>query len=286
MFPGGGSDHHSVPLLRLFVLTAVLAGLLSSPAWAAPRVVLDGGGDPAPWRALLEGLVHGPEFSSVTLAVTSAARASAQCGGGESCYDPDSSTIIASRTPPAGYTVAEMVAHEYGHHVAANRRNAPWSAFDWGTKRWASYEGVCQGVAAGQLFPGDQGAHYAADPGEAFADAYRILNGGRGASPFDRRLAPDARALALQRQDVLHPWRGPRTLRRSGAAPARLSIATPLDGTFTARAAARSIQILDPETGRVLASGRSQVRARVCGQERVTVIVSGRGRFGLRMARP
>jgi hypothetical protein len=276
-----------VPLPRLFVLAAVIAGLLCSPAAAAgPRVVVDGGGDPAPWRALLEGLVHGPEISSVTLEITSAAQVSARCGGGQSCYDPDSSTITASPTPPAGYTIAEVVAHEYGHHVAAHRRNSPWSAFDWGTKRWASYEGVCQGVAAGQLFPGDQGAHYNQDPGEAFADAYRILNGGHGASPFDKRLAPDAQALALLREDILHPWRGPRPLRRSAVAPARLSISTPLDGTVTASARGRSVSILDPDSGRVLGSGRSRARARVCGQESVTVVVSGQGRFSLRMVRP
>lgn len=263
-----------------------MAGLLCSPAAAAPRVVLDGGGDPAPWRALLAGLVHGPEMSSVTLDVVSAAQAAARCDGGQSCYDPDTQTIIASTTPPAGYTVAEIIAHEYGHHVAAHRRNAPWSAFDWGTKRWASYEGVCQGVTAGQLFPGDQGAHYSADPGEAFADAYRILNGGHGVSPFDRRLAPDATALALLRQDVEHPWRGPTRLRRRGVAPGRITVATPLDGTFAATARGRELQIIDPATGSVLASGRSRVRARLCGQETVAVAVSGRGRFSLRIARP
>jgi hypothetical protein len=66
-------------------------------------------------------------------------------------------------SPPKGadtfYTVAESVAHEYGHHVAVHQRNAPWDAYDWGTKRWASYEDA--GVAAGRLLPGDQGAPYA-----------------------------------------------------------------------------------------------------------------------------
>ena len=70
------------------MLAAAIAGLVSSPAAAAgPRVVLSGGGDPAPWRALLEGLVHGREISSVTLLVTSPARTAALCGGGESCSD-------------------------------------------------------------------------------------------------------------------------------------------------------------------------------------------------------
>jgi hypothetical protein len=276
-----------VPLPRLIALACVIAGLLCSPAAAAgPRIIVAGGGDPAPWRALLERLVHGSEISTVRLDVTSPAQTAARCGGGESCYDIDSATIITSPTPPAGYTIAEVVAHEYGHHVAASQRNDPWSAYDWGTKRWASYEGVCQGVAAGQLFPGDQGAHYSADPGEAFADAYRILNGGRGVSPFDRRLAPDARALSLLRRDIEHPWRGPRVLHRTGAGPSRVSIDTPLDGTLTVTAAGRRLRILDPANGRVLAAGRSRARARVCGQENVSIAVSGRGRFALRVARP
>jgi hypothetical protein len=285
---GAAQYPFSVPLPRLFALAAVIAGLLCSSAAAAagPRVVLARGGDPAPWRALLEGLVHGPEIASVTLLVTSPARTAALCGAGQSCYDTAAQTIVTSGTPPAGYTVAELVAHEYGHHVAAHQRNAPWDAYDWGTKRWASYEGVCSGVAAGQLYPGDQGAHYAQNPGEAFADAYRILNGGRGASPLDARLAPDARSLVLLRQDIEHPWRGPTILRRRAVAPARVTVDTPLDGTFTAAAPGRRLRILDASTGRVLASGRARARARVCGQDAVTVAVSGQGRVRLRMTRP
>jgi hypothetical protein len=276
------------PLLpRLIALAAVIAGLFCSPAAAAgPRIVLVAGGDPAPWRAMLERLVHGPEIASVTLLVTSPARAAAPCGGAQSCYDHDAQTIITSGTAPPGYTVAEVVAHEYGHHVAAHQRNAPWDAYDWGTKRWASYEGVCAGVAAGRLFPGDQGAHYAENPGEAFADAYRRLNGGRGASPFDPRLAPDATSLALLRQDIEHPWRGPARLHRSVVAPARVTVDTELDGTFTATAPGRRLRILDAATGRVLGSGRSRARARVCGEDAVTVAVSGGGHVRLRMARP
>lgn len=276
-----------MPPRRLIASAAVIAGLLSSPAAAAgPRIIVAGGGDPAPWLAIVEGLVHGREISKLTLEVTSAEQTAARCGGGQSCYDADSSTIITSPTPPSGYTIDEIVAHEYGHHLAAHQRNDPWSAYDWGTKRWASYEGVCQGVAAGQLFPGDQGVHYSADPGEAFADAYRVLNGGRGVSPFDPRLRPDRESLALLREDIERPWRGRRALWRGGVAPARVAIDTPLDGTLTATARGRRLRILDPETGGVLAGGRSRATARVCGQDAVTVAVSGRGRFRLRVARP
>jgi hypothetical protein len=112
------------------------------------------------------------------------------------------------------------------------------------------------------------------------------LNGGRGASPFDPRLAPDATSLALLRQNIEHPWRGPARLHRSVVAPARVTVDTELDGTFTATAPGRRLRILDAATGRVLGSGRSRARARVCGQDAVTVAVSGGGHVRLRMARP
>ncbi|HEX8159676.1 MAG TPA: hypothetical protein VF526_20020 [Solirubrobacteraceae bacterium] len=271
---------------RLLVLAAVIAGLLSCPAAAAPRVTVAGGGDPAPWIALLNGLVHGAELSTVALVIATPAQAQARCGGAESCYDPETGTIVAADRAPRGYSVREMVAHEYGHHIAATQRNDPWDSYDWGTKRWASYEDVCASVAAGRLFPGDQGAHYGQNPGEAFADAYRILNGGAGPSPFDSSLAPDKTSLQLLREDIERPWRGNRTLVRRGVAPARVRTNTELDGTFTATAPGRGLKVLDAGNGRVLARGRGRVRARVCGQDAVTVVVSGRGRFRLRMQRP
>ncbi|MEA2231328.1 MAG: hypothetical protein QOD83_1144 [Solirubrobacteraceae bacterium] len=274
-----------MPPTRLLALAAIIAGLLSSPA-AAPRVTLTAGGDRAPWVALLDGFVHGPELSTVTLMIATPAEAQARCAGAESCYEPATGTIVAADRAPRGYTIQEMVAHEYGHHIAAAQRNDPWDSYDWGTKRWASYEDVCVGVAAGRFFPGDQGARYAQNPGEAFADAYRILNGGKGASPFDARLAPDSTSLQLLREDIEHPWRGPQTLVRRGLAPARVRIGTQLDGTFTAAAAGRRLKVVDAATGRVLARGRGRVRARICGQDALTVVVSGRGRFRLRMQRP
>ena len=71
----------------------------------------------------------------------------------------------------------KMIAtHEYGHHVAFNRVNPPWQAVDWGTKRWASYANVCTRTAAGSAYPGDEDGHYLQNPGEAFAETYRLLN--------------------------------------------------------------------------------------------------------------
>jgi hypothetical protein len=31
--------------------------------------------------------------------------------------------------------LSEILLHEYGHHIAANRRNDPWPAFAYGAKR-------------------------------------------------------------------------------------------------------------------------------------------------------
>jgi hypothetical protein len=110
---------------------------------------------------------------------------------------------------------ADIGAHEYGHHIAANRRNDPWDANDWGTKRWASVVGVCTRVAAGSAFPGDEGDHYTLNPGEAFGEAYRFLNIQRGGTwanfPLivDASFAPTADSLASVLTDVQQPWAGP-----------------------------------------------------------------------------
>ena len=70
-----------------------------------------------------------------------------------------------------------IIAHEYGHHVAASRNNAPWDAVDYGTKRWASYMNVCARTESGEFYPGDESeSNYRLNPGEGFAEAYRVLN--------------------------------------------------------------------------------------------------------------
>ncbi len=101
-----------------------------------------------------------------------------------------------------------MITHEYGHHIAASRDNDPWPAVEWGTKRWASYLNVCRRSQAGQLFPGDEGDRYALNPGEAYAEDYRVLNERREGLPesawtiVDQSLYPDQTALDLLAQDV------------------------------------------------------------------------------------
>ncbi len=80
------------------------------------------------------------------------------CGQGAlACYGGN--RIFAPAEDPSFDLSAEsVVAHEYGHHVAAHRLNPPWDAIDYGTKRWASYENVCAKARRGRVVPGRRGA--------------------------------------------------------------------------------------------------------------------------------
>src|SRR5207253_573329 len=107
-----------------------------------------------------------------------------------------------------------VATHEYGHHVAYNRRNTPWIAVDWGTKRWATYMRICSRTAGGTAFPGAEDVSYPLNPGEGFAESYRVLNETMGGIPLtwsivDNSFRPDAAALQAIRDDVLQPWTGP-----------------------------------------------------------------------------
>jgi hypothetical protein len=52
------------------------------------------------------------------------------------CYGGQTLVVVGESMD--GIAPSSIATHEYGHHVAANRSNAPWPAIDWGTKRWAS----------------------------------------------------------------------------------------------------------------------------------------------------
>jgi hypothetical protein len=205
------------------------------------------------WADFLAGLVHGTEISSVQVYLAPLDEVQQYCGQDAlACYSPNNDLLVAPGDDPSADLSAEaVVTHEYGHHVANSRNDAPWQAIDYGTKRWSSYMQVCAKTQAGQLFPGaESDERYRLNPGEGFAESYRVLNQRRlgiQESPWQivsQALYPDATALDAIQQDVLTPWTGPAqsTLNASLSKRAKkrtLSIATPLDGTFrlTIRAA-------------------------------------------------
>ena len=141
------------------------------------------------WANFLSTLLHGSELALVRAHVAPLAEVEDFCEKRVlGCYGGN--TLISIGEPVEDVTAEEVMRHEYGHHVAANRQNPPWAAVDWGTKRWASAADVCARVARQTAFPGDEDLYYSRNPGEAFAEAYRVLNEVRsGAGGFTWTLA-------------------------------------------------------------------------------------------------
>lgn len=209
---------------------------------------------------------------------------------------------IASGTD--GVTTSYVIAHEYGHHIAANRSNAPFAAIDYGPKRWASYERVCSRTNDGLLAPGNEGSRYASNPGEAWAETYAQLTYPGVAWSFTSLLRPDAGARTAARSDVLSPWRHGRTRTwraRLGPGTSRRShrFTVTLDGALSLRlhgpAGANYDLRLSSSDGTGTATSRAGSRdvishraaCRTGASERLTVTVvrrSGRGPYTLRAA--
>jgi hypothetical protein len=314
-------------LVAVAIATAVLApvaaaewgGRTATPAGEPVTIFLSDAypQDPAlqaRWAAFLGSLIHGPEISTVTVQIAPRREIARLCGfTAAACYSPSRRTIVApGEDPPNGPSAEAILAHEYGHHVAASRVNSPWRAVDWGTKRWASHLQVCRGVDQGLLFPGPalDPRQYAFNPAEVFAESYRLLNerrAGRPESPWEvvsRTLYPDDTALAMLEQDILSPWHGPTvsivrgSFSRAGRAMRTHVVATQLDGLFevTMRVPASArlrVEVLNASGERV-ASATARGASRlgytiVCGSRthrlRVTRL-NGAGAYTLTISKP
>lgn len=197
------------------------------------------------WADYFASLAHGSELPLLRAFVAPLDEVEELCDAEAlGCYG--GSRLVMVGDSSAGVPPAAVAAHEYGHHVAANRLNTPWLALDWGTKRWATYMDICRRVRAGTAYPGDEGNAYSLNPGEGFAESYRVLaeTGGTALGydwPIvDNSFRPDAQALELIREDVLHPWAETpaRTIRSKFPGRSRtwtLTVATPLDGDLRVR---------------------------------------------------
>ena len=257
------------------------------------------------WANFFAGLIHGPELARVVVYVAPPDEVSATCGDdSDACYSAqDNLLVIPGDTPASGVPVEEIAAHEYGHHIANSRSNYPWEAIDWGTKRWSTAQLVCQRVRAGRAFPGDQGRRYRLNPGEGFADAYRVLAGGSWSGRFDAAYKPTPADLALIRQDVLDPWRENVVEVREGSFTAtgpsvqRFDFTAPLDGRLKltlkgAREQDVDLYLYDDERRLAGADnpGRQEgLRGELCGVREFTVAVrrdQGPGRFRLEVSHP
>jgi hypothetical protein len=161
--------------------------------------------------------------------------------------------------------------------------------------------GVCPHTVSGEMFPGDEGAAYDLNPGEGWAESFRLANSLRlGAWPdigwpiVDDVFKPDATALALVEQDVLEPWTAPVSHKVSVSLKRgegrRLRIATPLDGTATASVAGPPgirVAFAGGRGARQSASGRT-ASTTVCGGRVTSVTLKAKraGRFVLTYSNP
>jgi hypothetical protein len=251
------------------------------------------------WADFVASLLHNWELSTVTVYFAPYDEVTALCSDeADACYFPDLQAIVMpGEEPPDGTPLEELVMHEYGHHVANNRENPPWDAFTWGPKRWASYEGVCPAVRAGLAFPGDEGLNYADNPGEAFAESYRVANGGSASWDLvDPSWYPDSTDFAKIRRDVLQPYtRGSTSTWTGKFGPGGgrwryVMIDTPLDGTFVVKLHSHGtldgdLYVYNAANDKLVAkrttNARSEtLRTTICGPAKVEVDVYRYGGFG------
>jgi hypothetical protein len=253
--PGPGStrllDRAMRPSRLAARAAAVRARVVATPDGQSVRVVLSRAYTAnarlvQSYVSFLASLPHGRELGLLKIIIATPAEVARACGAADSvaCYGRDTMIVPGEQVAGStGLTTSYAIAHEYGHHVAAHRSNAPFRAIDTGPKRWSSYERVCVRTLDGRLFPGDEGTLYRLNPGEAWADTYAHLVYPTQPWAFTPLLRPDATALATARFDVLAPWTRPitRTFAGSfgfaGARTRRFALPLTLDGSFVARLA-------------------------------------------------
>ena len=220
----------------------------------------------------LGATLHGAEMSSLSVHIADQTNLYRLCGqGATACYFPSSQTMVVSGSPinPNNQMPQGMViAHEYGHHIEANRSLPGWYANNLGARHWATYEHVCEGVAAGLLFPGDEGLHYWENPGEAFAQAYATLLYPDAVPWWWSFAEPGPGAFDAIRADVADTSQGARTTWSGRLAPGSPSAATTisasLDGPIRVkvrqpRTARLNVELVSPD-GSVVSRGQSQPR--------------------------
>jgi hypothetical protein len=283
---GGPTTAKTGESVNVYVSAALAAGL----------------GTPQTWADFLSGLLHGTELSFLTAYIGTLDDVREICGERAlGCYGGN--RMVSMGETMFGISAAEVVRHEYGHHIAFHRVNSPWQAIDWGPKNWASTEDVCRRAEELTAYPGDEGDHYSVNPGEAWAETYRLLEESRadatgsGWPIIDSSFYPDAVALQAAERDVLQPWNvGRRTVfRRTFSAGGKrvwpIALTTPLDGLLDVTVALprnglHEVALLTADRRTVLQTGlwasatTKRITTTICGERSLVLRVTQKGALG------
>lgn len=258
---------------------------------------------PEVWAEFLTGLTHGPEISRLSTYIGTLDEIQDICGRQAlGCYGRNE--MVASGEPALqDASPEEIVRHEYGHHIAFHRVNTPWAAIDWGPKRWASAANVCARVARNEAFPGDEGSDYAQNPGEAWAETYRLMDERKAGITtaswqiVSQSFFPSEQALQAAELDVLQPWTKPRTTGFARVFGKRtpkvwwIPLSTPLDGDIriTAtmpRGGTAEVALVNANRSTVLRRAQwvsqrvRRAESSICGQRSPLVRVTQAGALG------
>jgi hypothetical protein len=251
----------------------------------------------------LGSLLHGDEMNRLTASLASPLEIRDLCGAGAlACYYPfDEQMVVSGEDAGANEPPRELViAHEYGHHVATNRNNRPWSALARGTKRWSTHEGICSGIKRGRIHT----RNYFQNPGEAFAEAFAFYHY-PNVFRWEWQIAPpDQGSFDAIFTDVRSPWSRRTSVESSGTlGPSDrrqvTRVETPLDGRMQVTldgpggadfdlklVAAGGGRVLDRSLGR---GADERLRYTVCGRRVVRIVVRasrGSGSYELTAERP
>jgi hypothetical protein len=168
--------------------------------------------------------------------------------------------------------------------------------------------GICARTAAQTAFPGDEGEHYLLNPGEGFAESFRVLNETHLGLPVSLWnvvsdiFKPNSMALADIQTDIATPWTNVTTsvikgsFTKTGTSKTTV-IATPLDGdaTFTLRTprslkAKVSLLARNKVIASTTVSGAAKIaRTTICGTRSYALKVtrlSGSGSYSVTIGKP